>query len=177
MALKFGYSVVAVECSPRAYKQLAGLYGGNGNVQLHNGCASDVAGTAVLHDASDSSSLHEYAVATGPEKAKLVKTSSRQHRVHNVSLIVMDSVLAARARICAVKLDTQGHELHVLKGMKATIARHRPTIYFEMMPRLLSPDDVQNLIPWVMAQGYECDPPNKEENARRGNCCVECVPK
>jgi FkbM family methyltransferase len=40
-------------------------------------------------------------------------------------------------RVDVIKLDVDGHELPVLRGASATLARHHPVVIFEMAPYLL----------------------------------------
>lgn len=45
--------------------------------------------------------------------------------------VVLDDVLGTEPRIDAVKLDTEGAELHVLLGLRATLKRLRPVLWIE----------------------------------------------
>lgn len=45
--------------------------------------------------------------------------------------VILDDVLGTEARIDAVKIDTEGAELHVLRGLRATLKRCRPPMFIE----------------------------------------------
>ena len=156
MAMRLGFSVVAVECSRKAFVSLRDTFQRKPDVSLHFGCASDKPGVAQLYDAVDSSSLHKHAVSAGPEVRKL---RSGRNKTVAVPLIVLDTLLASRSKICGAKIDTQGHELHVMMGMEKMISKHRPVLYFEYIPRLIGADGPK-LMAWVKARGYKCDFPN-----------------
>jgi len=55
-----------------------------------------------------------------------------------------------------IKIDVEGHEAHVLRGLKATIADHHPTIFLEIHPKRLAAcgEDVQEMLEALMTQGY-----------------------
>jgi hypothetical protein len=48
-----------------------------------------------------------------------------------VKLEVLDEVLDPDFRPVVIKIDVEGAELQVLKGARATLERHRPTLVFE----------------------------------------------
>ena len=190
-----GYSVVALECSHKAFVDIAERFRNDPNIELHYGCASDVAGPAPLaptaslpttpiphessprhtwlagqaqlHEAADSSSMHSRAVSQGKE---LQKAKHSKHRSTKVPTLVVDDLLKGKAaRLCAVKVDTQGHELHVLMGMRRAIRRHKPVLYFEYSRKLLG-EDFEKLLPWIKAKGYSCIPSTCE------SCNIMCLP-
>lgn len=51
-----------------------------------------------------------------------------------VKILRMDDLLADEQRIDIIKLDTQGFEVPILRGMLATIERHHPLIALEFWP-------------------------------------------
>src|SRR4051812_45032736 len=52
-----------------------------------------------------------------------------------------------------IKIDVEGHELAVLAGAEATVARHKPTLLIECNDEH-QPDAVQRLGAWLDAHGY-----------------------
>jgi hypothetical protein len=54
-------------------------------------------------------------------------------RTRRVPVATADSQLCDIGQIFLVKIDVEGLELDVLHGMKETVSKHRPPIYFEVM--------------------------------------------
>jgi FkbM family methyltransferase len=59
--------------------------------------------------------------------------------VLQVEVSTLDAFLASskliRNRIGVIKIDVEGHEAPVLRGAAATVARHRPVLFVELLPR------------------------------------------
>lgn len=55
-----------------------------------------------------------------------------------------------------IKIDVEGYEFHVLRGFENTLARHRPVIVAELVPRHLqrAGTDPAALIAWLHEHGY-----------------------
>ena len=170
MALHEGYRVVAVECSADAFRAFERVYGTNEQVTMHYGCASSQTGNATLHLASDSSSLRRAAVTTRREELRKRPKGNRRKSM-TVPQLVVDQLLAPfHEPVCAVKVDVQGHELSVFKGMEQTFAKHRPVLYFEHAIVNLGAEDAKELIPFIRAKGYHCFPLHCDY------CNVLCTP-
>ena len=161
LALSVGYSVVAVECSAEAFKLVAKLYADHPKVFAHYGCASDHSGNATFHLASDSSSLMSHAVTSRKEELRKRPKGNRS-KTSTVPLLVVDELLMAANRknepVCAVKVDVQGNELGVFKGMPQIFANHRPVLYFEHSVVNLGRLATKQLIPFIQNKGYHCYP-------------------
>lgn len=54
-----------------------------------------------------------------------------------------------------IKIDTEGHELSVLRGLRRTIATHRPVIFLEHIS--LDLDEVKEVVPSSYRQFTVCD--------------------
>jgi FkbM family methyltransferase len=54
-----------------------------------------------------------------------------------VEAVALDDVLADCDRVDVIKIDTEGAEARVWRGMQGVIKRHRPTLLFEFSPILL----------------------------------------
>jgi len=52
-----------------------------------------------------------------------------------VRAVTLDDALRSADRIDAIKLDIEGAEWRALKGGQAVLARHRPVLFTEFMPR------------------------------------------
>lgn len=57
-----------------------------------------------------------------------------------------------------LKIDVEGFEYRVLRGLESTIGKIRPAIYLEVEPEWLSRADssVDQLISWISTRGYKC---------------------
>jgi FkbM family methyltransferase len=69
-----------------------------------------------------------------------------------VQMTSLDSVLADRGPVGLIKVDTDGFDFHVLRGATRTIERHKPVLFFELVPSL-TPDAVPS-IRWLQSLGY-----------------------
>ena len=102
------------------------LNGQGARVQLHALALSDTTGEAVLHairadDGNQGLSTLRADILGGAASTPLP-----------VPVCRLDDLLAAEtAPIRLIKVDVQGHELEVLRGGRAIIARHRPPIILE----------------------------------------------
>lgn len=54
-----------------------------------------------------------------------------------VEAVTLDDALAGRDRVDVIKIDVEGAEGRVWRGMEATVRRHRPVLLFEFSPTLL----------------------------------------
>ena len=155
-----GYAVLAVECLDREATRLAARWARQPRVRLVRGCASNTARLLELHLADDSSSLHENAVAASA--LEVAKARREAARTQSALSFPLDSILSsAQAPVCAVKIDTQGHELYVLHGLRNTLRQHRPVLTFEVDVRFGA--HVREVLPWVQRRGYVCRPASCEE--------------
>jgi FkbM family methyltransferase len=63
---------------------------------------------------------------------------------------MIDSLNLQKCRL--IKIDAEGHELHVLRGAVKTLERCRPALYVEADRQYLQ----QELISWLVDHGYRC---------------------
>jgi FkbM family methyltransferase len=79
------------------------------------------------HGLLETSSSLEQAFKEAHSEARVVKTTT------------LDAFLAdhqrRKERVTLVKVDVEGHEAEVLKGARETIARWRPLLFIEVLPR------------------------------------------
>ena len=160
MALRSNFSTITVECSRAAAELIKAEHNNTQGrsvwADVHWACASDKTGTATLYEASDSSSLHARAVEGDQERRKFKKSGNAKSEV---PLVVLDDLLDARSEpLCAVKVDTQGNDFAVLRGMKRALGRHRPVLYFEHSVKMLGNVKAAKFLPWVRGHGYHCFP-------------------
>lgn len=88
------------------------------NIEVVEAAVSSYDGTGSFYEGAGS------AVST----LERIGGSARQ-----VSVITIDTFAATRSDldVCLIKTDIEGHDLQALRGMRATIARHRPLILSE----------------------------------------------
>ncbi len=75
--------------------------------------------------------------------ASLVEESNRES-YETISIIQGDTILMSESRIDLIKVDTEGFELEVLRGILGTIRKHRPKLLIEYSPILYSGPRTQN---------------------------------
>lgn len=114
--------VLAVEPSPRAYAALNATVrenGANAEIQTLNIAASDQNGSMPFAEAQFLAGSHLSNISTGD--TVLVETRR------------LDDIVAdfGPAKIDLIKIDVEGFELEVLKGMADTQRRFRPLVYLE----------------------------------------------
>ncbi|WP_171005186.1 FkbM family methyltransferase [Sphingopyxis sp. 2PD] len=125
MLSRFSKHVIAIEAIPELAANLRRLFP---QVEVINAAASDRTGVV------------ELAIPEG--KPGLSSVAHEQFeptlavRKIEVECLTVDGLMAARTdRIGFIKIDVEGHELAVLEGARATIARHRPTMLIEAEER------------------------------------------
>lgn len=123
-AAKMGYSVVAVEANPETAGRLFA------NVAL-NGFGDRV--RVIPHPAWDQyesikwKPYHEGSMAVRNGSGRVYPDPAG-----DLWPVVLDDVLGDVRRVDLVKLDTEGAELHVLEGLRATLKRCRPVMWVEL---------------------------------------------
>tara|TARA_B100000482_G_C12529551_1_gene267863 strand:- start:85 stop:699 length:615 start_codon:yes stop_codon:yes gene_type:complete len=151
-ALRSGRRVVGVECLASAYEELlsAEHISANPNATLLHVCAGSRIQMGELYLARDSSSLIEFNVAKGLELRKVPKTGSRRE---SVVIVPVDSLLSPNERVAVIKVDVQGVEYDVLKGLMQTVARDLPVIGYEDSNVFRKSGEVRDLLAPL---GYAC---------------------
>ena len=75
--------------------------------------------------------------------ASLVEEFGRESH-ETISIIKGDTILMSEPRIDLIKVDTEGFELEVLRGILGTIRKHRPKLLIEYSPILYRGPRTQN---------------------------------
>jgi FkbM family methyltransferase len=98
--------------------------------KLHNACVLPIA----LSDANGIMTF--YADGDADETASLMAKSTERTLKSHVQGRIGDEVLLELAvdAVCAIKIDVEGAELHVLRGLRNTLRHKRPAVIFEMLP-------------------------------------------
>jgi len=175
-AVHFGYDVLSVECLVSEYSRLAEIWKDEEKITLLSGCASNRLGLMTFHQAAASSSLHAEAVSGGPEKDKFTQDGLRKSRALTFPLDQLIESTYADKRLCVVKIDTQGHELMVMEGLRTSIEKHRTIVIFEWDPRF--GPFVNMTVPWIRSLAYDCaiPVPRKSPIGDCSVCNVLCMP-
>ena len=83
---------------------------------------------------------------------------SKNQRVRQTTSVVLDELVENRAIYPdIVKIDTEGSEMWVLKGMEALVKRSRPILYLEVHPHHISNfgSTVEDVLEWLSRHDYQ----------------------
>lgn len=116
------------------------------NVFVRECALSESPGTATLNVPGSSHS------PSATLEKPLVRTSPGHSRV--CALDTLDHQLQGDDRLAFLKVDVEGHELHVLRGGVETLSRHRPLVLFECEERHLTSHSVQDVFQFLEGLGY-----------------------
>lgn len=134
--------VIAFEPNPMAWHVLevnAQLNGHGERVTIHRLGLSDAAGRA------------EVKLPFANIGGGWLETSDKGA----IEIVVGDTLLADEP-VAFIKIDTEGMEMGVLRGLKATIARHRPTIFVEVLDTGIAEFEA-----WCAEAGYRTETTHK----------------
>lgn len=144
--------VLALEPSPRVFAKLQANIALNGySIIAIDKAASDRSGTATFYDFA---SPHQY---TGS-----LERESGGHLVTTVSVAPMDDILPKNRfdRIDLVKIDVELHEPAVLRGMRSSLERFKPT----MLVEILNADVERGIREALVGLGYWMAPVGVEDS-------------
>jgi len=137
LALSHGRQVVAMECLAASYWELLqeSRFRTNRNLTLLHACAGSSVNASLLHLVSDSSSLMVENIDHGPEaaKAKLAMKKGGGARTESVVVVPVDQLLPPGVPISLIKIDVQGAEGAVLRGLQHTLRHYMPVVTFEYL--------------------------------------------
>jgi FkbM family methyltransferase len=118
-------------------------------VEVQHYALSSQSGSATIHIPY----LH------GAEKTALSSlegTSAADGETRTITVRRLDDVLAARGDsrpVSFIKIDVEGHEIAVLNGAMATLAKHRPNLLIEVNNDS-GPDHMREVFDLITTQGY-----------------------
>ena len=91
----------------------------------------------------------------GEEHLPRFSSAAGSNEAGGSSLRADDCVQLFRIRPTFVKIDVEGAELSVLRGLEATLAEHRPTLMLELHPRWQPPgSSVEQVLQLLNTHGY-----------------------
>lgn len=150
--------VLSIEPDPSNYRLLNSslvLNGFEGRVDVHNVAASDADGELFFSTlgyeanigarftAKHQSTLLERSVSNAPSPTK-------------VPAKTVDSIVGD-IRVNLVKIDVEGYEPAVLRGMQKVLFKHRPIVFSEFAPgtiRHISETDPSEMLDFMTGHGY-----------------------
>ncbi len=122
-----GHPVIGIECRHSEYNRLRKKYDHDTNITMIHACASSSGGLLKLHMGEDSSSVHPSAMRHVGWKSK-----RERHFIEYVPALKVDDIRQTLdIRIGLLKIDVQGHEMHVLKGALRALQLDHPLLFFE----------------------------------------------
>jgi len=87
---------------------------------------------AVVSDASGNAVLFNWDFVSGNASAKTPALSGRQLPFYKATLTIDDFVTSAQAAPDFIKIDVEGAEIEVLRGMTHVLSRNRPVVWVEV---------------------------------------------
>jgi FkbM family methyltransferase len=149
-----GGRVLAIEPSEREFQRLSFhvVLNDLGNVTCLRLAAADKVGTAELKVAGEEKSGQN-------TLGRFVTESVEVLRVETVRTQPLDRIVAQYklGRVDVIKIDVEGAELRVLRGLADTLERWRPKLLIELAPDALTAQETspQELIEWLRDSRYE----------------------
>ena len=127
-ASSFFKKVIAFEPVPEVFRQFKEsiILNGFNNVFAYNLACSSKNGKSYIRFKNG---------AHGGAALRKYKTSD----CISINTVSLDNFLKkGDCKLSLIKIDVEGHEFHVIKGMKKTIKKHKPTIIMEFIPAILN---------------------------------------
>lgn len=98
------------------------------NVAIHNVGLSDRSGSCSFVTSADHPEINHI-----PRKGVQYDETKWQWQHATVPMVTLDEALD-EAPVDLMKLDVECHEAAVLRGARATLGRHKPTLFLEVLP-------------------------------------------
>ena len=139
--------VTSFEPNPTVFAQLQANIERNGfSVFAHEAACSDTEGTLQLY-------VNE---AGNSGESSLSQENASGHFSHNVRCVIPDAVLEGSPEASFVKIDVEGAEMLVLRGLRRTLAVAHPLLCLEMDDRKLKSMGTtsEELVDYLAGLGY-----------------------
>lgn len=140
---------IGFEANPATYKLALGNIALNPHIsaELHPLGLGDTEATLDFGSRSSANSGADSIVSAGSGQIK-------------VPVIRLDKFVTDQGieRVNLIKIDTEGYDLHVLKGAEATIDRFSPKLFVEVCDANLRNhgDSAREILRWLEDRGYRC---------------------
>lgn len=132
--------------------------------------AAQIRESADLNEMSDTITVHEIAssdqvgiaafrIRPGNIGGSGLHDNDASHEEISVPTLPADILLAKESRIDLIKIDTEGHELHALRGLTETLARFKPALIVEFSPVFWGEDAQSSAVEFFSLlgkYGYSC---------------------
>ena len=200
--LNASFMAISVECQPDEYVRLHEMFRLTERVTLLNMCATNGRGpkVSILYNADGATTLVRQALSHTGERKRHNAAARKMTPVismpldhllwktplppeepgHSLSLPPSDTYVQALQQggglphpVCAIKVDVQGHELAALEGLRLTLARYHPVVYFEWDHRFQPKETIGEIQPrsirnFLRGFGYSCVPNDNVTVPRMG---------
>lgn len=112
---------------------------------LHDWAASDTEGTATIFEGP-----------RGHKGLSSLRPIEHVSEEHTIKTATIDSVAPSLGEVSLAKIDVEGAEMKVLRGMSGLIERHQPCLVVEFTDEYLRcfGDDVYSMIHWFHQRQY-----------------------
>ncbi len=138
---------LAFEPTPATFEELKRRFSGESRLQLHPLALSDTPGTA------------NYYLTDRPYNNSLLPPSD--HAVQATATVQVATVDQLRQQdgrpVALLKIDAQGHDLHILRGAAQTLRQDRPAVLVEatFIPMYQQQDDYAELLIYMRQMDYQ----------------------
>ena len=117
------------------------------NIEVYDCALADVNETRQLN-------INEF-----PEQTSLHNSALQSGQHYNVQVKRLDDLLDFKSKKVVVKIDTEGYEIEVVKGMSELIENNECTIYFEYNPQIyfqnFGKDYISSFFEFINLKGYK----------------------
>jgi len=142
--------VIAIEASPQNYKYL------KKNLEMQKYSNMETHNLAL----SDSNGLVKFLVRKQSNLSKVVEndqTISSDEEIIDVQSKKLDSFLEQKSldHVDFLRMDVEGHEFKIYKGMQQTIRKYKPILLMELHKYALGIENLKKFLTLIKNDGYE----------------------
>jgi len=143
--------IIAIEPSPMNFKQLKKnvMLQENSNIEIHNFACGDYDGLTKF----SVSEISNWSRIVGEKDLGSDKILS----IVDIPIKKMDSFLETNplSTIDVIRMDVEGHECQVIKGMLNTINKYKPLVVLEFHTSILDVEDAKKIFEKLKKMGYQ----------------------